>query len=61
MKIILSSLALIMGMASLAQDTLPPPITNRETSFDNYELLVIALIGLALLLALYFMWRRRRR
>lgn len=35
-------------------------VEPRETSYENYDLLVIALIGLAVLIALYFLWRRRR-
>ncbi len=47
---------------SLAQtDSLKPVEPNKETSYDNQELLIIALVGLALLLVLYFFFRRTRR
>jgi hypothetical protein len=32
---------------------------ERETSFDNYELLIIAILGLLILMGLRFWFRRR--
>ena len=57
-KIISFLLILVLPLLMLAQDT--PVEPGMETSFDNTELLVVALVGLALLLALYFFFRRRR-
>jgi hypothetical protein len=34
---------------------------NQETSFDNYELLAIALVGLLLLIGLRFWFKRTRK
>lgn len=34
---------------------------DKETSFDNYELLVIAILGLLLLIGLRFWFRRTRK
>lgn len=34
---------------------------DRETSFENYELLVIALLGLLLLMGLRFWFKRTRK
>jgi hypothetical protein len=34
---------------------------DRETSFENYELLLIALLGLLLLIGLRFWFRRTRK
>ena len=45
----------------LAQDTANSVEPDMETSFENTELMIVALIGLALLLALYFFFRRRRK
>ncbi|MGZ5286978.1 MAG: LPXTG cell wall anchor domain-containing protein [Flavisolibacter sp.] len=60
MKKIFSFLLLVLfPLLLLAQNT--PVEPGMETSFDNSELLVVALVGLALLLALYFFFRRRRR
>ncbi len=59
MKKVFSFLLLILPFLVFAQDT--PVEPGMETSFDNTELLVVALVGLALLLALYFFFRRRRK
>ena len=34
---------------------------DRETSFENFELLIIAIIGLLLLIGLRFWFRRTRK
>lgn len=34
---------------------------GQETSFDNYELLIIAIVGLLLLMGLRFWFRRTRK
>lgn len=39
----------------------PNPETEIETSYDGEEVLSIALAALAVLLAAYFLYRRRKR
>ncbi|MGI8600093.1 MAG: hypothetical protein ACR2KB_12645 [Chitinophagaceae bacterium] len=34
---------------------------DKETSFENYELLVIAIAGFLILLGVYFFFKRSRR
>jgi hypothetical protein len=34
---------------------------NRETSYDNHDLLLLSLAALAILIAIYFLFRRGRR
>lgn len=51
----------LLALSSAAQDSLQPVEPGMETSGTNTELLYVALAGLALLLLVYFMWRRRRR
>lgn len=36
-------------------------VIPRETSFENYDLLIVAAVGLALLIAFYFLWRQRKK
>jgi hypothetical protein len=46
----------------LAQgDTAKAVEPGMETSYDNQELLIIALVGLVLLMAMYFFFKRSRR
>lgn len=59
MKKFVFLLILAFPFLGISQET--PVEPGMETSFDNTELLVVALVGLALLLALYFFFRRRRR
>lgn len=61
MKILATLSLMFCSLLVQAQDTLPPPITERETSYENHELLVLALVGLVILFTVYFLWRRRRR
>jgi LPXTG-motif cell wall-anchored protein len=59
-KLMCTFLVLLTTITTIAQDSLQPIEPDMETSFENTELLIVALIGLALLLALYFFFRRRR-
>jgi LPXTG-motif cell wall-anchored protein len=65
MKRLIFFYLLLINVAASAQNTpatnpkLPEP--DLETSYDSEEILIIALVGLALLLALYFLFRRTRR
>ncbi len=61
LKLMCAFLLIISSVVALAQDSLQPVEPDKETSFENTELLFVALVGLALLLALYFFFRRRRR
>ena len=52
----------ILALVSLAQnDSIRVIEPDRETSFENYELLAIAVIGLLLLMGLRFWFRRTRK
>lgn len=46
---------------ALAQSATNPVEPNMETSYENYELLFIALAGLGILLLIYFYFKRTRR
>jgi LPXTG-motif cell wall-anchored protein len=62
MKKFLFVLPVVFALTSFAQtDTSGPIEPGMETSFDNTELLIVALVGLALLLFLYFFFRQRRK
>lgn len=61
MKKILPFLFSLFLISAFAQDSVDAMVVPRETSFENYNLLVIALVGLALLIAIYFIWRRRKK
>jgi len=52
---------LVSNMALAQADSTRVPEPNLETSYDNQELLIMALAGLALLLVLYFFFKRSRR
>lgn len=62
MKRLLIPCLLLLSLAALAQnDTSRAVEPNMETSYDNMELLIMALVGLALLIAMYFFFRKTRR
>ena len=63
MKRLLIPCLLLLSLAALAQnDTTARPVEpNMETSYDNMELLIIALVGLVLLIAMYFFFRKTRK
>lgn len=48
-------------LASAQQDSIREIEQDRETSFENYELLIIAVLGLLLLIGLRFWFRRTRK
>lgn len=62
MKRLLIPSFLLLSLSALSQtDTTRPVEPNMETSYDNMELLVIALVGLVLLIGMYFFFRRTRK
>lgn len=44
-----------------AQDTIKPVEKDQETSFDNYKLLIIALVGFAILMIIRFWFKRKQK
>lgn len=61
-------LFLLVSLSVLGQEAVdssllvaPNPETGIETSYDGEEILTIALAGGAVLLAAYFLYRRRKR
>ena len=46
---------------SFAQDSIRRIEPDRETSFENYELLAIAILGLLVLMGLRFWFKRTRK
>jgi LPXTG-motif cell wall-anchored protein len=60
-KSLLFFFLLISNFAWSQADTGRLPEPDLETSHDNQELLIIALVGLVILLALYFLFRRSKR
>jgi hypothetical protein len=64
MKYILLICFSVLTLLTLAQgDSIVRKIEpDMETSFENYELLIVAVIGLLLLIGLRFwFWRRKKR
>jgi hypothetical protein len=64
MKYILLICFSMLTLLTLAQgDSMGRKIEpDMETSFENYELLIVAVIGLLLLIGLRFwFWRRKKR
>ena len=45
---------------SFAQDSIRKIEPNKKTSFDNYSLLIMAVVGLVLLVVLRFWFKRER-
>jgi len=60
-KALLSLYFLLITALASAQDSTKPVEPEMETSYENYELLIIALVGLVILLLIYFYFRRTRR
>ena len=54
-------LLFFLPLFALAQTATDPVEPNMETSYENYELLFIALAGLGILLLIYFYFKRTRR
>jgi hypothetical protein len=60
MKSLLTLLTSLGSLLLFAQsDSIRKIEPERETSFDNYELLIIAILGLLILMGLRFWFRRR--
>jgi hypothetical protein len=60
MKFLLTLLTSLCSLLLFAQaDSIRKIEPERETSFDNYELLIIAILGLLILMGLRFWFRRR--
>ena len=60
-KLVLLFLLLITALALPAQDSTLVPEPGYETSFTNTELWWVVLAGFLALVALYFLFRRRKR
>jgi hypothetical protein len=58
---VLVSVSLLSLLAFAQPDSVRKIEPGKETSFDNFELLVIALLGLLLLIGLRFWFRRTRK
>jgi hypothetical protein len=62
MKYLLSVWFSLLAFVSFAQaDTTRTIEPGQETSFENYELLIIAIVGLLLLMGSRFWFRRTRK
>jgi high-affinity nickel permease len=63
MKFLLLVCFVLVTVAALSQpiDSVRVIEADRETSFENYELLIIAVLGLLLLMGLRFWFRRTRK
>ena len=62
MKPVLSFYFLFLSLFVQAQtDSIREVEPDRETSFENYELLIIAILGLVLLMGLRFWFKRTRK
>ena len=62
MKYLLTIPVSLLSFVSFGQaDSMRKIEPDKETSFDNYELLVIAILGLLLLIGLRFWFRRTRK
>lgn len=51
----------LTAMAQAQLDTVPQVEPNRETSYTNQDLLLISFAALAILIAIYFLFRRVRK
>jgi hypothetical protein len=62
MKYLLSALLCLTFFIAFTQtDSVRIIEPDMETSFENYELLIIAILGLLLLMGLRFWFRRTRK
>ena len=63
MKYILSCCFSLLSLVALAQsDSMPKPIEpDMETSFENYELLIIAIVGFVLLMVIRYWFKHTRK
>ncbi|GEM_PF-1638856 len=60
-KLITLSFLFFITVAYSQTDSVRPIEPGQQTSYDNKDLLLISLAGLALLLAIYFLFRRARK
>lgn len=51
-------LVLALSKTVLAQDT---PVEPMQSSYDNKDLIMLALAAFGVLMAIYFLWRRARK
>lgn len=62
MKALLFFLFIFLSTLCFPQtDTVRQIEPAQKTSFDNYQLLLVALLGLAILIGLRFWFKRRRK
>lgn len=62
MKFFLSACFFFTALFSFAQiDSVRVIEPDRETSFENYELLLLAILGLVVLIGLWFWFKRTRK
>ena len=61
MKKLIAIPALLLAFISGAQDTIRKVEPELETSFTNEDLLLLALAGFAVLIAIYFLFRRAKK
>ena len=62
MKYLLLIYFSVLSLISFAQaDSIREIELDRETSFENYELLIIAILGLLILMGLRFWFKRTRK
>jgi hypothetical protein len=62
MKYLLLIYFSILSLFSIAQaDSIRTIEPDQETSFENYELLIVAILGLLLLIGLRFWYWRKRK
>ena len=60
MKYLLLIYFSFLSFFSLAQDSIRKIEPDQETSFENYELLIIAIVGFLLLMGIRYWFKRTR-
>ena len=60
MKYLLLIYFSFLSFFSLAQDSVRKVEPDQETSFENYELLIIAIVGFLLLMGIRYWFKRTR-
>ena len=58
MRILFVFLLLAFSKTVLAQDT---PVEPMQSSYDNKDLIMLALAAFGILIAIYFLWRRAKK
>lgn len=61
MKYLLLSYCFILSIYSHAQDSIRKIEKDQETSFENYELLILAVVGFVLLMGIRYWFKRTRK